>query len=226
MEKIGIYIEEGQKKTFVVTPDWPGWARWGKDEALALDSLLAYAPKYAQVMASAEVTFDLPKSIEDFRVFDKVKGNATTSFGAPDIQLPGDEIPLDETELQRQMKILTAAWEAFDQMVDSAWGKELRKGPRGGGRDLEKIILHTLGADEAYLKRLARPFKFDFADPLEVQTEKVRQAVQNAVDAGMRGEIPDKGPRGGRIWTLRFYLRRVIWHTLDHVWEIEERIIV
>ena len=70
-----------------------------------------------------------------------------------------------------------------------------------------------------------RKFKFDYADPLSVQTEQVREAILEALEAGMRGEIPEKGPRGGKIWPLRFYLRRVIWHTLDHAWEIEDRIV-
>ena len=37
--------------------------------------------------------------------------------------------------------------QAFDGAVQSAAGKELRKGPRGGGRDLETIVEHVLGAD-------------------------------------------------------------------------------
>ncbi len=123
------------------------------------------------------------------------------------------------------MAILHSAWDEFDRQVDAAWGKDLRKGPRGGGRDLEKIIIHTLQADEAYLKRLAQKTKLDFSDPLSVQIEQVRAAVLEALEAGMRGEIPEQGPRGGKIWPLRFYLRRAIWHTLDHAWEIEDRMI-
>jgi hypothetical protein len=225
MEKIKVFIEESQKKTFVVAVDWPGWARWGKDEQLALASLLDFAPRFARVMEAAGETFRIPASIDDLEIIARVEGNATTSFGAPDMQVDADKPPLSQEEYQRTLAILQAAWAEFDRQVDAAWGKALRKGPRGGGRDLEKIILHTLQADEAYLKRLARKFKFEFADPIAVQTEQVRAAILEALEVGMRGEIPEKGPRGGKIWPLRFYIRRVIWHTLDHAWEIEDRVL-
>jgi hypothetical protein len=225
MDKIRVFVEEGQKKTFVVAIDWLGWARWGKDEQGAFDSLIEFAPRYKAVMEAAGLEFRLPSSLDDFEVVTRLEGNATTSFGAPDILLEEDKLPLSQEELQRSLAILEAAWDEFDQKVDSAWGKKLRKGPRGGGRDLEKIIIHTLQADEAYLKRLAQKIKFDYADPLSVQTEHVREAILEALEVGMRGEIPERGPRGGKIWPLRFYIRRVVWHTLDHTWEIEDRIV-
>ena len=36
---------------------------------------------------------------------------------------------------------------------------------------------------------------------------------------------PKSGPRGGKIWSPRFFVRYVAWHTLDHAWEIEDRAI-
>ena len=37
------------------------------------------------------------------------------------------------------------------------------------------------------------------------------------------GELPSRGPRGGVIWPPRYFVRRVAWHLLDHLWEIEDR---
>jgi len=42
----------------------------------------------------------------------------------------------------------------------------------------------------------------------------------------VRGEIPHQGPRGGALWTPRYFVRRVAWHTVDHLWEIEDRIVL
>jgi hypothetical protein len=50
-----------------------------------------------------------------------------------------------------------------------------------------------------------------------------RQAIMDALAAAARGEIPERGPRGGVIWPARYFVRRVAWHALDHVWEIEDR---
>jgi hypothetical protein len=54
--------------------------------------------------------------------------------------------------------------------------------------------------------------------------EHQRQAVLGALRAAARGEFPLLGPRGGRRWTPRYFVRRDAWHVLDHVWEIEDRI--
>ena len=31
------------------------------------------------------------------------------------------------------------------------------------------------------------------------------------------------GPRGGKRWSARYFVRRAAWHVLDHAWEIEDR---
>ena len=81
-----------------------------------------------------------------------------------------------------------------------------------------------LQADQAYLRRLARPVKVDQQGDPFAQMTAMRQEILAALQAGMAGEIPEEGPRGGKIWPLRYYIRRAVWHTLDHVWEIEDRI--
>jgi hypothetical protein len=35
--------------------------------------------------------------------------------------------------------------------------------------------------------------------------------------------LPAAGPRGGKIWSVRYFVRRTAWHALDHAWEIEDR---
>lgn len=45
-----------------------------------------------------------------------------------------------------------------------------------------------------------------------------------AVEAA-RGKELQVGPRGGKRWKPRYYVRRSAWHILDHAWEIEDRVI-
>jgi hypothetical protein len=49
--------------------------------------------------------------------------------------------------------------------------------------------------------------------------------VLEALAAAAHGQLPTRGPRGGVIWAPRYFVRRVAWHVLDHVWEIEDRCI-
>jgi hypothetical protein len=225
MGSIRVFIEVGQKKVFVGAVDWPGWCHWGTDEALAFETLIAYGPRYAQVLAGCGLEFQPLNAVEGFTVIERHPGSRTTDFGAPDAVLDIDQTPLIEAEYQRAVKIFQASWDALDRVVAQADGKELRKGPRGGGRDLEKIGFHLLQADQAYLRRLARSVRVDeHGDPF-CQMVAMRQEILAGLQTGMDGEIPEEGPRGGKIWPLRYYIRRTVWHTLDHVWEIEDRMI-
>jgi hypothetical protein len=53
---------------------------------------------------------------------------------------------------------------------------------------------------------------------------RVRQDILLALSASARGEIPERGPRGGVRWPPRYFVRRIAWHELDHAWEIEDRV--
>jgi hypothetical protein len=57
MDSIKIFVEEGRKKTFAGVIDWPGWCRWGRDGTSALDALVDYGPRYAQVFEGTGVEF-------------------------------------------------------------------------------------------------------------------------------------------------------------------------
>jgi hypothetical protein len=216
--KLNVYMEVGNRRTFAGALDWPGWCRMGKDEDSALQALFEYGPRYAQVLRRARLGFRTPDKLSVFRVVERLKGNATTDFGAPDMAPAGDEIPLNDSDLRRLQSILKASWRAFDAAVEKAEGKELRTGPRGGGRKLDGIVEHVLGAERGYLSSLGG--KISQSESLE----GIRQAILKTLEASARGEIAEHGPRGGKRWSPRYFVRREAWHVLDHVWEIEDRL--
>lgn len=222
--KIDVYLEIGKKRTFAGAIDWPGWCRVGRDEASALQALFDYGPRYARVLHAARIEFQTPAAASVFAVTERLEGTTTTDFGAPDIAPSSDMKPLDDVELRRLQTLLQAFWQAFDTAVRAASGKELRKGPRGGGRDLAGVVQHVLGAEAGYLARLAWKVKKGEGEKLSEELTRTRTAVLNALAAAAHGEVPEHGPRGGVIWTPRYFVRRAAWHVLDHVWEIEDRL--
>ncbi len=224
MGSIKIFIEKGKKKTFAGAVDWPGWCRWGKDEQGALQSLLEYGPRYAQALAGSGLGFSPPEDTDQFEVIERQPGNITTDFGAPDAILKVDHRPLSKSDYDQARAVLEASWAAFDQVLAQAEGHQLRKGPRGGGRDADKILEHVFQADQAYLRRVAHAYKTKEDQDLAAQLTPIREVILKALQAGLNGVIPEEGPRGGKIWPIRYYLRRAVWHTLDHAWEIEDRI--
>ena len=104
--RFGYLWKRGRRKTFVVAIDWPGWARWGKEEPAAFDSLIEFAPRYGAVIAAAGIKFQVPESMDVLEMIARVEGNATTSFGAPDILMEEDKRPLSREEYQRSLAIL------------------------------------------------------------------------------------------------------------------------
>jgi hypothetical protein len=220
-----VYFEIGKKRTFAGALDWPGWCRSGKEEASALQALLDYGPRYARAIAAAGLSFVPPKDARAFNVVERLDGNVGTDFGAPNAAPSSDEAPVGELELKRFQALLVALWGAFDATVNAAEGKVLRTGPRGGGRDLEKIVGHVYEADLAYLKRLGGALSAEQkqAGPQRGFTA-LRRAVLDTLAPAARGELPPEGPRGGKRWGPRFYVRYSAWHLLDHTWEIEDRL--
>ena len=223
-DKIDVYLEVGKKRTIAGAIEWPGWCRVGRDEDTALQALFDYGPRYARLLEATPLGFQTPVDRSAFAVVERLEGSTTTDFGAPDASPSRDTQPVDAAELQRLQTLLKACWQAFDKAVQMATGKELRKGPRGGGRELGEIARHVLGADASYLGRLAWKFKPDEAAQLDDELRRSRQAILDALVAAAQGELPTYGPRGGVMWTPHYFVRRVSWHILHHAWEIEDRV--
>lgn len=221
MTRIPVIIEVGDKRVFASAAEWPGWARGARDEAAALEALAAYAPRYASVVSRTRLGFAPPADASGLRVVERLAGNASTDYGVPGVHAKVDALPVGATDLARLEKLLTAGWRAFDAGVAGARGKKLRAGPRGGGRTLVKIADHVRDAEVGYLSALGWPFK-STAMGREL-LEAMRAAVFEGLGASARGEIAPKGPRGGVRWKPRFFARRLLWHALDHLWEIEDR---
>jgi hypothetical protein len=213
---VRVAIETGPKRVFATAIDWPGWSRGARTEDDALEALRNYGPRYAAVM-SGSLSFALPSDPKAYRVEERVAGGSGTDFGIPSNAIAADDEPVDAAELERLSGILRACWKAFDAAAAAAEGIELRKGQRGGGRDLPKIIGHVREADEAYVHQLgAKPSKGTDLEP-------VRQAMLETLEARVHDRPIAQPTAVKRPWTPRYTVRRAAWHALDHAWEIEDR---
>jgi hypothetical protein len=221
---IPVYLETGSRRTFASALNWPGWSRSGKDETLAIEALLNYGLRYAAVARVARLPFQAPANVLDFVIVQRLEGDTTTDMGTPGGIPPTDVQPMDDAEVLRLQGLLKACWVIFDQAVDASRGKTLRAGPRGGGRDRQKIIEHVLGGEHAYISRLGMKLKLSEEAPLDQSMQECRQAIQEGLAASAHGEFPSHGPRGALHWPARYFARRSAWHILDHAWEIQDRL--
>lgn len=212
---LALYIEEGKRRVFACAVDWPGWCRAAKDEDSAIEALLAYAPRYSVVCRAAGVTFGVTAK-QKVEVTERLAGGATTDFGAPEKVASSDRRPLGGKQLEIQVALLAAAWKMFDRTTARA-PASLRKGPRGGGRDRDAIVAHVVGAESAYARKLGVRMKAPQPGESKAKAE-LRGAITDATRSAARGkQSPDSK------WPPRYALRRIAWHVLDHMWEVEDR---
>jgi len=214
---VGVYLECGAKRVFACALEWPGWSRSAKTEEPALEALANYAPRYGVVAAEAGIAFDTSPDTERLDVRERLAGTATTDFGAPVVALAADAEPLSAQEAARLAALLRAAWSVLDGVVATA-PAELRKGPRGGGRDRDAIRDHVAAAEYAYARRLGLR---DFREPAVGDADAVA-AMRSAISESLR--LASGGsPAREASWLPRYAARRIAWHVLDHAWEIEDR---
>jgi hypothetical protein len=209
-----VVIETGTKKVFASAIDWPGWSRSGRTEDDALATLAHYADRY-RVVADLAHTRGVVAAAGDLQVVEHVQGGGATDFGIPDRPAEIEREPMSESECDRQTRLLAACWETFDRVAASV-SAELRKGPRGGGRDRDAIISHVRESERSYARALGLRVAADaLGDPNGLAAH--RDAVRAAM-AGLNrsGEVPG-------AWPVRYVIRRMSWHLLDHAWEMEDK---
>ncbi|HEY4632801.1 MAG TPA: hypothetical protein VIH00_02705 [Candidatus Limnocylindrales bacterium] len=212
---LAIGEEVVRRKAFAWAIDWPGWCRAGKDPVLAREALLAYRPRYAVVAEAAGLALsDAATAAAD--IVESVEGGSGTEFGVPSVITDLDRRPVTAAEAKRVAGLVEAAWIVFDSVAASA-PAELRKGPRGGGRDRDKMIGHVIEADHAYAREIGVRL------PAGSLTDRAAVATERAAVLDVLGQASDGTPLAGRRWTQRYAARRIAWHALDHAWEMEDR---
>ncbi len=209
---IAVFAEAGARRVFASALDWPGCARSGKTEQLAVGTLADYLPRYASIAARAGL--EPPEG--ELAITQRYQGLAKNAdFGSLGEIAPSEYAPLPAAEGARLAGLLEAAWAAFDEVAAAA-PEQLRKGPRGGGRDTSQIVEHVAGAEAVYAGKMGLP-RDKPAGSAPDAVGRVRARITAALRAPETLAMPDKG------WPPRYSARRIAWHVLDHLWEIEDK---
>ena len=211
-----VTIEHTQRKTFASAADWPGWSRSGKTEELALEALAAYAARYAAIADAEHRRFAAHPGPDDFEIVERNAGSSGTEIGVPSRPTEHDARPTDADDAARLAGLVRAAWEFLDRTAADA-PEELRKGPRGGGRNTSKVVSHVMEADRAYAGEMGIKVR-EFAPDDRAAIAAMREAMLDLLRTARDGL-----PLAGRRWPARYAAHRIAWHALDHAWEIEDR---
>lgn len=217
-KKLRVTLEVGPKakKVAAVAPDWPGLERGAKTPEAALEILDSYRSRYAEV-ASLAGSGSKFAALGDLEVVEEYQGTGSTDFWGISFAFSSlDGVPISGAELARQLALMQACWRYFDD-VRHRVSAEMKKGPRGGGRDRDRIVTHVLGVEQDWAKKIGVRSSGD-----EVVTEG--EALRNYREEYC-GAIQAFAAEGkmARTWPLRYLIRHTAYHTMDHAWEMEDK---
>jgi len=213
-------IERGPKakRSVAFSVDWPGWSRGAKTAELALETLESYRARYRPVdgLAGMVSEFDTAGPLEI--VEDKVGNGSTDFWGISFSPSATEHGPMGEAELERGIALLKSCWAFFDG-VAARVSPEMRRGPRGGGRDRDTIVRHTIRTESEDFARQVGLRRAERAALAPDGLRQHREAYVTAMCAYNAGEVQ----RRMRSWTLPFLIGHSAFHTLDHAWEMEDK---
>jgi len=206
------------KRSVAFALEWPGWSRGAKTAELALETLESYRPRYRPVAALAGLAAEFDASGPLEIVDDKVGTPSTDFWGISFSPSAFETDPMDDTELERGITLLDACWAFFDD-VAARVSAQMRKGPRGGGRERDEIIRHVFRVESL---DFAKQVGLQLPDGPILAGEALRQYRKDFV-AGMHAYNSGEVAPRMRSWTLSFLIRHSAFHTLDHAWEMEDK---
>jgi len=204
------------KKVAAVAPDWPGLERGAKTGEAAVEKLQSYLPRYAKVakLAGMDAQF---AAITNVDVVEQYRGTGSTDFWGISFAFSSiDGRAMSSRELERELSLMQACWMFFDE-VRLCVSAEMQKGPRGGGRDRDRIVRHTLGTEQEWAEKLGV-----HTPPGAVVTDdEGLRAYRGAYCTAIR-TFHSEG-KMARTWPLRFLIRHSAYHTMDHAWEMQDK---
>ena len=212
-------IERGPKgkRAVAFSLDWRGWSRGAKTPEDALETLESYRDRYRPIadLAGMAEEFDAAGPLEI--VEDRVGPGSTDFWGISFAASSTEQGPMTEAEFDRAITQLRAAWTFFDS-VAARVSPEMRKGPRGGGRDRDRIISHVIRWES---ENLAGGVGLKIPEDGAMTPDGLRKYREAYVEA-MRAYNAGEGKRM-RSSTLPYLIRHCAFHNLDHAWEMEDK---
>jgi hypothetical protein len=152
-------------------------------------------------------------------VVEEYPGTPSTDFWGISFAFSSiDKQDSSAAELERELTLMQACWAFFDE-VRLRVSAEMRPGPRGGGRDRDRIVRHVVVNEQQWAGGVGvlTPDGWTLTDQaLKAYRDAYCQAIRDYHSQG-------KWAGNRAKWPLRYLIRHTAYHTLDHTWEMEDK---
>ncbi len=221
--------------------DWPGAFVWGTDRESALARAPSAAWRFVDWLAEHGEEVTDPANAEPgvaeeaaaYRLDDGYEVNAT--FAADDRAVSADEV---ETQIRRlgyareDLEELRARIEDFGAAggllpVEDRSG-EASAGAASPGREPADVLRHVAGAEAWFVSRLDGSARYE-GPSRDADAGTYLEATRSFLVDGLR-RFATEDPQTvrtdgkGERWTLAKLLRRALYHSLDHLDELDRRL--
>jgi len=202
--------------------DWPGAFTSGATRDTAVARTTSAAHRFVDWLAehgddAPAVPLTKPEVVDEVAVHaleDGYEVNAT--FTADDRPVTPDEV---ETTLRR----LQFARADLLSVVDRLRGFEST--PAQGDRDVDGVLRHLAGAETWFVSRLDPPARYEGSrDETTDYLRASREFLANGLRRLVAADVQPRTDGKGEGWTLAKVLRRALYHSLDHLDELDRRL--
>jgi len=223
--------------------DLPGAFTWGEDRDIALARIPSAAHRFAGWLADHGEQLLAPSSA-DVEVVEEVPAHRLDSGYEVNATFDADERPVTPDEVEATVRRLAYAREDLLALVGrirefEAGGGRLPVEDRSAealesgasiGRSGEEVMRHLAGAETWFASRLEPAVRYE-GPPRDGDLDAFLAAsreflVEHLRALWQRDRAASRADGKGERWTLAKLLRRALYHSLDHLEELDRRLAV
>jgi ribosomal protein S18 acetylase RimI-like enzyme/predicted RNase H-like HicB family nuclease len=221
--------------------DWPGAFTWGEDRETALARVPSAVHRFVGWLADHGEVLPAPSST-DFEVVEEVPAFRLDSGYEVNATFAADQRPVTSDELEDAVRRLGYARDDLLELIgrvrefEAAGGRlpmedrsaEALESGASVGRQGEEVLRHLAGSETWFASRLDPSARYDGPardGPLAPFLESSREFFLGHL-RGLAERDPATAREDGKgeRWTLAKLLRRAVYHSLDHLEELDRRL--
>jgi ribosomal protein S18 acetylase RimI-like enzyme len=242
MDSIRVWLEPDYDhgRTGAWLLDWPGAFTWGETRETALGRVTSAAHRFVDWVTEhgdicAPVPLGLPEVVEEVAAYTLPDGYEINATFSPDELRPSSsqtEAALRRLAFARSdLLAVTDRIRAFESAGGVLSREQRDESAKATGADdgktPDEILRHLAGAETWFVSRLDPTARYE--GPRQETGEYLHGSREFLADGLRRLQAAGAARRAdskGESWTLTKVLRRALYHSLDHLDELDRRLAV